>query len=75
MLLAFLVGLAMVVAAGAGLAMLIDPDAFLTWSGSDCGETGECSTSDLRILGAILAFVVGPAGVALFLRSAPWRDR
>jgi hypothetical protein len=73
MLLAFLVGIAMVIAAGAGLAMLIDPETFLAWSGSDCGDTGRCSTTDLRVLGAILAFVIGPAGVALFLRAAPWR--
>ena len=75
MLLAFLVGVALVIASGAGLAMLIDPEAFLAWSGSDCGDTGECSTTDLRILGAILTFVGGPVGIALALGRAPWRDR
>jgi hypothetical protein len=72
-LLVFLVGFAMIAAAGAGLAMLIDPQAFLDWSGSTCGDTGECSKSDLRVLGGLLAFVGGPIGIGLALRSAPWR--
>ena len=73
MLLVFLVGFAMVVAAGAGIAMLIDPQAFLQWSGATCGDTGQCSDSDIRVLGALLAFIGGPIGIGLALRSAPWR--
>ena len=75
MLLAFLVGVALVIAAGAGLAMLIDPQAFLTWSGSECGDAGTCTSTELRVLGGILAFVGGPIGIALALGRAPWRDR
>ena len=73
MLLAFLAGIAMVVAAGMGLAMLVDPDAFLEWSGASCGDTGECGDSELRVLGGLLAFVGGPLGAFLALHYAPWR--
>lgn len=72
-LLAFLAGLAMVVAAGVGLAMLIDPQAFVEFSGVDCGDTGDCDDGELRILGGLLAFVGGPIGVWLTLSQAPWR--
>ena len=73
MLLTFLVGIAMVVAAGAGLAMLVDPQAFVEWSGFTCGDSGDCGDTELQVLGGILAFVVGPIGVGLVLRFAPWR--
>ena len=73
MLLAFLAGLAMVVAAGVGLAMLVDPQAFVDWSGASCGDTGECDDSELRVLGGLLAFVGGPIGIGLALHFAPWR--
>ncbi len=73
MLLAFLAGLAMVVAAGVGLAMLVDPQAFAEWSGASCGDSGACGNSELRILGGLLAFVGGPIGVGLALHFAPWR--
>ena len=73
MLLAFLAGLAMVVAAGVGLAMLVDPEAFLEWSGATCGDTGDCDDTDLRVIGGALAFIGGPVGVWLALHYAPWR--
>ena len=73
MLLAFLAGLAMVIAAGVGLAMLVDPQGFVDWSGASCGDSGECGDSELRILGGLLAFVGGPIGVGLALHFAPWR--
>jgi hypothetical protein len=72
-LLAFLAGVAMVVAAGVGLAMLLDPQGFVEFSGASCGDTGECDDTELRVLGGLLAFVGGPIGVGLALRYAPWR--
>jgi hypothetical protein len=72
-LLAFLAGIAMVVAAGAGLAMLLDPQAFLDWSEVSCGDTGTCGDTELRVFGGLLAFVGGPLGAWLALHHAPWR--
>jgi hypothetical protein len=73
MLLAFLAGVAMVVASGVGLAMLVDPEAFVEFSGATCGETGDCDETGLRVVGGLLAFVGGPIGVGLALHFAPWR--
>ena len=73
MLLAFLAGVAMVVAAGVGLAMLVDPQGFVDWSGAQCGDTGDCDSTEVRVLGGLLAFVGGPIGVGLALHYAPWR--
>jgi hypothetical protein len=73
MLLVFLVGVAMVAAAGVGIAMLADPQAFADWSGMRCGDSGRCGSSEVRVIGAVLAFVIGPIGAGLALRSAPWR--
>jgi hypothetical protein len=72
-LLAFLAGLAMVVASGVGIAMLVDPQGFVEWSGASCGDAGECGSTDVRVLGGLLAFVGGPIGVGLALHFAPWR--
>ena len=73
MLLVFLVGVAMVAASGVGLAMLVDPQGFVEWSGMRCGDGGTCSASEVRAVGALLALVIGPIGAGLALRSAPWR--
>ena len=72
-LLVFLVGVAMVVAAGVGIAMLVDPQGFADWSGMQCGATDTCSSSEVRVVGGLLAFVIGPIGAGLALASAPWR--
>ena len=73
MLLVFLVGVAMVVAAGVGIAMLADPQGFADWSSMECGDSGQCGDTEVRVIGGVLVFVVGPIGVGLALRSAPWR--